>query len=114
MNATFDLKSALKLFRLLKKGRSPASQWLRVTAIEEHIIFEAGAVTVWLPALVLEPGAFSTRRTPFERVLGSFAGSHTLTLQADAARFRLNAFSGQLLDYDPAPPRPTGFEPPSQ
>jgi hypothetical protein len=110
MNATFDLKPALRLFRLLKKGRSPASQWLRVTAIGENIVFEAGAGTVWLPALVLEPGAFSTRRNAFERVLGSFAGAETLTLQADAGRFRINSFSGQLLDYEPAPSRPAALE----
>ena len=65
-----------------------------------------------LAALVLEPGAFSTRRTPFERVLGSFTGAGMLTLQADAGRFRINSFSGQLLDYEPAPSRPAHFEPP--
>ena len=112
MNATFELNEALKLFRILKKGRSPAAQWLRVTAIEGFIVFEAGAGTVWLAALVLEPGAFSTRRTPFERVLGSFTGAGMLTLQADAGRFRINSFSGQLLDYEPAPSRPAHFEPP--
>ena len=113
MNATFELKPALKLFRLLKKGRSPASQWLRVVAIDENIIFVAGAGTVWLPALVLEPGAFSTRRNPFERILGSFVGAEMLTLQADAGRFRINSFSGQLLDYEHSPSRPAGFEAPA-
>ena len=111
MNATFDLKESLKLLRLLKTGRGPGTQWLRVTAIEEYLIFEAGQGVVWVPALVLEPGAFSTRRTPFNKVLASFTGSKTLTLQADAGRFRINSFSGQILDYDPYPARPKGFEP---
>ena len=100
-----------KLLRLLKTGRGPGTQWLRVTAIEEFLIFEAGQGVVWVPALVLEPGAFSTRRTPFNQVLSSFTGSKTLTLQADAGRFRINSFSGQILDYDPSPVRPKGFEP---
>ncbi|MCC6415547.1 MAG: hypothetical protein IT582_06535 [Opitutaceae bacterium] len=112
MNVTFDRQGLLRLFRLLKKGRSPAAQWLRVTALGEHLICESGAGLVSLPALVLEPGAFTTRRPAFERVLGSFTGSATLTLQADAGRFRLGSFSGQLLDYDAAPVRPAGFEPP--
>ena len=111
MNATFDLKESLKLLRLLKTGRGPGTQWLRVTAIEEFLIFEAGQGVVWVPALVLEPGAFSTRRTPFNKVLASFTDSKTLTLQADAGRFRINSFSGQILDYDPSPTRPKGFEP---
>jgi hypothetical protein len=111
MNATFDLKESLKLLRLLKTGRGPGTQWLRVTAIKEFLIFEAGQGVVWVPALVLEPGAFSTRRTPFNKVLASFTGSKTLTLQADAGRFRINSFSGQILDYDPKPKRPKGFEP---
>lgn len=111
MNATFDLKESLKLLRLLKTGRGPGTQWLRVTAIKEFLIFEAGQGVVWVPALVLEPGAFTTRRTPFNKVLASFTGSKTLTLQADAGRFRINSFSGQILDYDPSPKRPKGFEP---
>jgi len=111
MNATFDLKESLKLLRLLKTGRGPGTQWLRVTAIEEFLIFEAGQGLVWVPALVLEPGAFTTRRTPFNKVLASFTGSKTLTLQADAGRFRINSFSGQILDYDSKPKRPKGFEP---
>ena len=68
MNATFDLKESLKLLRLLKTGRGPGTQWLRVTAIKEFLIFEAGQGVVWVPALVLEPGAFSTRRTPFNPI----------------------------------------------
>ena len=96
---------------MLKTGRGPGTQWLRVTAIEEFLIFEAGQGLVWVPALVLEAGAFSTRRTPFNKVLASFTGSKTLTLQADAGRFRINSFSGQILDYDPKPKRPKGFEP---
>ena len=113
MNATFDRRAALRLVRLLKKDLSTEALWVRVTAIGEHIIFESGTALVSLPALVLEPGAFTTRRPPFERVLRSFTGAATLTIQADAARFRLGAFSGQLLDYDSAPALPAGFEPPT-
>ena len=102
----------LKLFGLLKKGRSPTAQWLRVTAVSEYLVCESGPGLVSVPALVLEPGAFTTRRIAFERVLGSFPGSSTITLQADAGRFRLGTFSGQLLDFHPTPELPVGFEPP--
>lgn len=112
MNATFDRHELLRHFRLLKKGPRAEAQWLRVTALGEHLVCETEAGLVSMAALVLEPGAFTTRRPAFERVLGSFTGSATLTLQADAGRFRLGAFSGQLLDYDPAPVQPAGFEPP--
>lgn len=106
MNATFDRLAALKLLRLLRKERDPSALWLRVIAVRELLIFESGSSTVSLPGLVLEPGAFTTRRPAFERVLGSFKGAGSLTLQADAARFRLGGFSGQLLDYDVAPAVP--------
>lgn len=111
MNATFDRQTASRRLDLLKKGRTPTAQWLRVNACGDHLIFEAGAGTVSLPALVLEPGAFTTRRMPFQRVLGSFTGQDSLTLQADAGRFRIGAFSGQLLDYVADPAAPKGFEP---
>lgn len=113
MNTTFDRQALLKLLRLLKKGRSPADQWLRVTAIGEHLICESDAGLVSMPALVLELGAFTTRQPAFQRLLNSFTGNATLTLQADPARFRLGAFSGQLLDYDSNPALPVGFEPPA-
>jgi hypothetical protein len=111
VNATFDLKLAGRLLRILKKAKGPEAQWPRVTAVGEHIVFESGAGLTSLDALVLEPGAFTTRRVPFERVLRTFAGAGTMTLQADSGRFRLKAFSGQLLDYDPDPGRPDGFDP---
>jgi len=113
MNATFDRHAVLRRFRLLKKGRGRAALWLRVTAIEEFIVFESGAGLVSAPALVLESGAFTTRRPPFEGMLSSYAGRGTITLQADAARFRIDAFSGQLLDYVSNPARPADFEPPN-
>ena len=104
MNATFDRQEALRLFRLLKKDRSAAGQWLRVTTRKESLEFESGSATIIVvPALILEHGAFTTRRLPFERVLGSFKAQGTLTLQADANRFRIGSFSGQLLDYSAAP-----------
>ena len=113
MNVTFDRKAVLRLFRLLKKdGARFSVQWLHVTAMAEHVIFESGAVLVSLPALVLEPGAFTTRRQTFESVLQSFKNSDTLTIQADAGRFRIGSFSGQLLDYVSAPAIPEGFTPP--
>jgi hypothetical protein len=112
MNATFDRRALLKLFRLLKKGRSPAAQWLRVTAVADQLICESGGGLVSLPALVLEPGAFTTRRPAFERVLSSYTGKATLMLQADANRFRIDAFSGQLLDYHPTPALPADYESP--
>lgn len=112
MNVTFNRNELVRRFRLLQKGRSPAAQWLRVTALDELLICESGTALVALPALVLEPGAFTTRRPAFARVLASFAGSMTLTLQADAGRFRIGSFSGQLLDYDGNPARPERFEPP--
>lgn len=113
MNATFDRHAALRLFRLLKKSRGLGAQSLRISAVGEYIVFESGESLVSLPALVLEPGASTTRRLPFERLLGSFSGASTLTLLADAARFRLGAFSGQLTEYDPSPALPADFEPPA-
>lgn len=113
MNATFDRQAALRLFRLLKKGRGPNARSLRVTVLEEYIIFESGAGLVSLPALVLESGAFTTSRTQFERILGSFGGKDTLTIQADTARFRIGAFSNPILDYESSPARPADFEPPA-
>jgi hypothetical protein len=103
MNVTFDRLEALRLFRLLKKDRSPAAQWLRVSASGDSLEITTGAATVTMLALVLEPGAFTTRRAPFERLLESFSREKTLTLQADAGRFRIGSFSGQLLDYEADP-----------
>jgi hypothetical protein len=74
-----------------------------VTATGELLEFENGAATVSLAALVLEPGAFTTRRVAFERVVDSFKRERTLMLQADAGRFRIGSFSGQLLDYYGSP-----------
>lgn len=111
MNVTFDRAALLRSFRPLKKDRDPAAQWLRLTALGEHLVCESGPGTATLPALVLEPCAFTTSRPAFERLLRSYKGTATLTLQADAGRFRLGSFSGQLLDYDPAPSPPEGFAP---
>ena len=107
MNATFDRSAALRGFRLLKKQRNPAAQWLRITAVGDNIVFASGVALATLSALILEPGAFTTRRVAFERLLRSYTGTNMLTLQADAGRFRIGSFSGQLLDYEPHPAQPT-------
>jgi len=109
MNATFDRQAALRLFRLLKKGRGPNARSLRVTVLEEYIIFESGAGLV-SPMI---PCSYHASRIQFERILGSFGGKDTLTIQADTARFRIGAFSNPLLDYESSPARPADFEPPA-
>jgi hypothetical protein len=64
MNATFDRGAALRSFRLLKKQRGPAAQWLRVTAVGDQVVLEADEASASLPALIVEPGAFTIRRVP--------------------------------------------------
>lgn len=99
MNATFNCREALRLFDSLKYETTSVGKWVRVSCEGDSIGFASGHASVALTALVLEPGAFTIRRLPFQRVLGSFRQSKTLTLQADAGRFRVGAFSGQVLDY---------------
>lgn len=102
MNATFDRRELLARFKLFPKAKRTTLAWLRVTAVGETIHFASGPVEVSVPALVLEPGAFTTKRVPFAAVLETFTAD-TLTIQADATRFRIGSFSAPALDYEPNP-----------
>lgn len=103
MNATFDRRELLGRFSLFPKARRHTLAWLRVTAAGDTLHFASGPAQVSVPALVLEPGAFTTKRVPFAAVLESYT-TETLTIQADAVRFRIGSFSAPALDYEPNPP----------
>ena len=102
MNVTFDRQELLGGFRFLKRIKHPKANWVRITALGESLTCRSGVAAIGIKALVLEPGAFTTKRAGFEAVLGSFSAD-TLTLQADAARFRIGSFSAQVMDYDAEP-----------
>lgn len=106
MNATFDRRELLARFRLFGKTKRANLAWLRVTAVGDTLRCAGKSVEVSVPALVLEPGAFTTKRVPFESVLSSFTTAETLTIQADATRFRIGSFSAPALDYEPNPAPP--------
>lgn len=106
MNATFDRRELIARFRLFGKTKRASLAWLRVTAVGDTLRCAGGPTEVSVPALVLEPGAFTTKRVPFESVLSSFTTSDTLTIQADASRFRIGSFSAPALDYEPNPASP--------
>jgi hypothetical protein len=106
VNATFDRRDLLARFRLFPKARRGQLPWLRVTAVGDTLHCASGPAEVSVPALVLEPGAFTTKRMPFASVLETYTTTDTLTIQADATRFRIGSFSAPALYYESAPKPP--------
>lgn len=102
MNVTFDRKELLGGFHFLNKVKNPRASSVRITAIGDRLTCRSGVAAITVNAMVLEPGAFTTKRAGFQAVLGSFP-DETLMLQADAERFRIGSFSAQHTEYEANP-----------
>jgi hypothetical protein len=103
MNVTFERQKVIAILRAFKRSEDSIDTALRLTAAGDKFIIESAHGEGTVEAMVLEPGAFSTKLAAFDRLLRTYIGAQMLTLQADPTRFRIGGFSGQLSDYNPSP-----------
>jgi hypothetical protein len=106
MNVTFERQRVVSLLRALKKSENSSDAVLRLAAANDRLFIQCEHGQGSIDAMVIEPGAFSTKLVAFDRLLRSYIGAQMLTLQADPRRFRIGGFSANASDYDPAPTIP--------